>query len=174
VRSTQLTLGGVRPEIAAGDSDSWCTPEWIVELVRACFDGVIDLDPCSNAGSIVYARINWTLEHNGDRPWGPRKVYVNGPYSNPDWWMARSAECLRSGGEVIALPKLDPSTKWWRHTRSAAAMCLLNRRVRFDRPDGAPAGASNFPSALVLWSTDQRRVEGFSKLWAPHGDVWTR
>lgn len=44
--------------IASTGKTNYCTPEWIVEAVRD-FYGTIDLDPCSNANSLVNALVNF-------------------------------------------------------------------------------------------------------------------
>ncbi len=71
--------------IASSSSIDWNTPEEILAPVRTLFGGSIDLDPCSNDGSIVGASVEYRLpENDGLRdPWfteGVRTVYVNPPF----------------------------------------------------------------------------------------------
>lgn len=97
--------------IASTGKTNYCTPEWIVEAVRNFYEGTIDLDPCSNANSLVNAISNFyhpddtlTLEALAERPsrdpqeplvrfsaqdgldlsaWAyNRRVYINPPFGN--------------------------------------------------------------------------------------------
>ncbi len=72
--------------ITPGENVDWCTPERVLSPVRDFFDGVVDLDPCSNDSSIVNATVEFKLpEHDGlKESWaveGPgTKVYDNPPF----------------------------------------------------------------------------------------------
>jgi len=80
------------PHIENGaDSLHWCTPEVLLNPIRSFFGGAIGLDPCSNAGSIVNARVEYCLPTNDGLkdPWD-----VDGPgttaFCNPPFgrcWM---------------------------------------------------------------------------------------
>ena len=158
-------FGGEHVEIEQ-TSDSWCTPEVILDPVRE-FYGEIDLDPCSNEGSTVGATVTYTLADDGlAHPWQGR-VYCNPPYSDCAAWLARCAEMPSRGGEAIALPKGDWSTKWWwDHVRTASARCLLKTRVSFCLTEGATTAP--FPSVLVYWGP---RVDDFARVFGPLGEV---
>jgi hypothetical protein len=147
------------------DSDSWCTPPWLVALVRAVL-GTIDLDPCSNTRSVVGATLAYTLNDDGlSQPWRGR-CYVNPPYSDPCPWLARCESTHFEGGSVVALVKGDWSTRWWdRYCRRAPARCLLASRVKFV---GSKHFSANFPSAVIYWGSELRR---FGEVFAPHGEV---
>lgn len=63
-------------------SNEWCTPPWILILVRQVFCGDIDLDPCSNdfAKEIVQAGASFDQAADGlHREWSG-KVFVNPPF----------------------------------------------------------------------------------------------
>lgn len=152
-------------------SDQWCTPAWVLDLVRRL--GPIELDPCGNARSIVGARREFRLERGEDglaRRWGGGAgllVFTNPPYSrgNLGRWMAKCREEAADGAEVIALVPADTSTRWWHEeVRRAAAFSLLKRRVRFL---GAVNGSPKFGSALVYWGP---RPEAFRE--AMRSDGW--
>ncbi len=71
--------------IADSGNLSWNTPDYLLEKIRVYFNGTIDLDPCSNPGSIVQATDNWVLPYRDglEESWGERKrVYVNPPYGS--------------------------------------------------------------------------------------------
>ncbi len=71
--------------IASSSSVDWNTPEQLVERIRTFFGGKIDLDPCSNSGSIVKAVLEYLLPEKDAfvDPWfqeGVRTCYVNPPF----------------------------------------------------------------------------------------------
>jgi hypothetical protein len=154
--------------IEADDTDGWCTPEWLLELVRQFF-GRIDLDPCSNALSTVGAAVTYTVRDDGlSKPWSGR-VWVNPPYSDPTPWMRRCSE-VGDAGEVLALPKGDWSTAWWRaYVLPASARCQIHARVDFVQRRRRTT--ANFPSALVYYG---RRQKDFADLFSPIGEVLMR
>lgn len=158
-------------DVDADDTDGWCTPDWLIELAREFFGGVIDLDPCSNALATVGASTSYTIRDDGlARPWSGR-VWVNPPYSAPDPWMRRCVELLELGaGEALALPKGDWSPAWWRaHVLPAPARCQLHDRVAFiqrKRRTVAP-----FPSAVICYSW---RVDDFARIFGGVGEIVRR
>lgn len=145
------------------NSQEWNTPLEVLELVRA-FDA-IGLDPCSNAGSIVGAAVEWRMERDGDsllRDWrGHGLVYVNPPYSR--FLRAWTAKCAQSGAEVIACVPARTDARWWHQSAvTADAICYWRGRLRFL---GAPSSAP-FPSALLYFGP---RVERFRDVFAAVG-----
>lgn len=81
-------------------NDHWCTPPVILDRVRQV--GPIGLDPCSNAQSIVGARLSFTEKGNGlAKPWTVRTgevAYVNPPYSALREWCTK---CVGEGAAII-------------------------------------------------------------------------
>lgn len=67
--------------IAEAGKVDWCTPKWVIDLCVEVM-GPIDLDPCSNANSLVGAKTNFILpEQDGLRElWDAKTVFVNPPY----------------------------------------------------------------------------------------------
>jgi hypothetical protein len=70
----------------AGESVHWGTPSKVVDTVRAFFGGEIDLDPCSNDGSVVKATVEYKLPETDGlvAPWNIKgrgtRVYINSPF----------------------------------------------------------------------------------------------
>ncbi len=87
----------------AGESVHWGTPPRIVDPVRLFYGGVIDLDPCSNTGSIVKAQTEYMLPHTDGLKarWdvkGPRtKAYVNPPFGR--FWIRDDLQVIYSAKE---------------------------------------------------------------------------
>jgi hypothetical protein len=152
--------------------DDLGTPTWLVEIVRGL--GPIDLDPCSNPWSLVEARVALS-KHAGDdglaRPWSElvepgALVFVNPPYSAPLPWCQRIVEAAGAGLEVVALVKLDPSTKWSALLRAHRnARCDLHRRIRFE---GGEHAAGKLASSLSYFGT---RPYLFAHLFDALGEV---
>lgn len=151
--------------IEPAPSDGWCTPEWLLVLVRG-FLGAIDLDPCSNDVSTVNATTSYTERDDGlSHPWAGR-VFVNPPYSDPEPWMRRCS-MVGSAGEVVALPKGDWSTAWWRsYVLTASVRCQLHARVDF--VSRRKRTTAPFPSALVYWGP---RVLDFGRCFEAVGEI---
>jgi len=63
-------------------SKHWGTPPKYVNAVKKIFNGVIDLDPCSNEYSIVNAKTEYKLPENDGlkESWNFPTIYVNPPY----------------------------------------------------------------------------------------------
>jgi|GEM_PF-1161301 len=136
--------------LLSSEREDWNTPPEL--LARFAALGPIDLDPCTNATSIVPARRVYTEDDDGlARSWlplafGPRAfVWCNPPYSAslPDWVLKACAEYER-GAEVLMLVPARTDTHWFASLNLLGSIALLRGRVRFL---GAPSGAP-FPSAV--------------------------
>jgi hypothetical protein len=148
--------------IATAARTDWCTPERVLEVVRAFFKDQIDLDPCSNAKSTVKARreCRGRGRKGGD---GLALVWSGHVYANPpfgkgiDRWVSRAAwyACEVPTAEVIMLLPAAVDTRWWQMTirMTASAVCFWRGRIRFA---GAKAAAP-MPCAFVYWGPRARR-----------------
>lgn len=146
----QMWIEGTRPPDL--ESDRCWTPRAIVDAAARIMGG-IDTDPAWHPDSHVRPRVHgWTWEDDGlSCAWAGR-VWCNPPYSDPAPWIERLA---LHDGPAMALVKLDPTTAWWRRAQaSAAALCLLAKRVRFEGGFAA-GGAAPFPCALFAWRVAQ-------------------
>lgn len=156
--------------VVIGQSQHWGTPLKYVKAVKQFFNGAIDLDPCSNAHSIVKARIEYSLpEQDGLREsWDFATIYVNPPYGTDinrgtkiRDWMARCEEANRCyGSEVLALVPVATNTRHWKsHVfgRATAICFLYDTRLKFlvngrDEGKGAPMSC-----AMIYWGCDANR-----------------
>jgi hypothetical protein len=162
------------------ETKDWCTPPALLASVRRTFGGDIDLDPCSNAHSVVGARVSYELpEHDGlAESWDYQRIYVNPPYGSDQQrgtrildWFARIAEAAAAGSEVIALVPVATNTSHWKrfvYPRAAAVCFLYEPRVKFyiaGRPDhkGAPMSC-----AVIYYGCD---LDAFSEAFRAHGAV---
>ena len=99
-------------------SDSWNTPDWILNI----FDNWFDPCPYNNRPIIDGLDIEW--EH---------KTFINPPYSNILGWVEKSITEWKKGKQVALLLPLDCSTKWYRRLMEEKAVVMyINGRVAFD------------------------------------------
>jgi hypothetical protein len=148
-------------EPLTSDSEHWCTPAPVLERLRvfAAPDG-IGLDPCSNAQSIVGARVAWDLARGEDalaRRWaGHGLVYLNPPYGDKigPFMQAAHVEARGHGVDIVALVPARTSADWFqRWALQADALCFWRGRLQFR---GAKSSAP-FSSVVVLWSGERRK-----------------
>lgn len=105
------------PEVA---SDTYGTPESVLEPVRRFWSDVIDLDPFHDPNSIVGARRTIDVRKGGDGytdSWmRAPTVWVNGPYSG-DHPKRTAAVCARRAcppREILNLCPAAPGSTYWR------------------------------------------------------------
>jgi phage N-6-adenine-methyltransferase len=114
----------------------WCTPPEIVSVVRQAFGGQIDLDPCSNARSVVGARKNYTIRDDGlARKWRGN-AYVNPPYGRGlNAWVRKAVH--ESHGDwpanvIMLIPAAVGTVRWQTLVfPEAKAICFIDGRVKF-------------------------------------------
>ncbi len=162
-------------------SQSWCTPPKYVNAIKEFWDGVIQLDPCSNEYSIVRAITEFKLpEHDGlKEEWNFKTIFVNPPYgadrersTSIKNWLAKCCEAKHQfNSEVIALVPVAPNTGHWKQYvfGQADAICFLyDTRLRFlvdgfDSGKGAPMAC-----CLIYWGI---RVNEFQNSFLKYGAV---
>ena len=143
--------------------DDWNTPDWILAPLYVFAGGDFALDPCSNATSLVKARLALTKEDDSlDCDWdADGTIFVNPPYSKGAYlaFAQKIAAEAKAGREIVALVPTNCETEAWTDNFwGADAVCFVGRRVRFlkdGKPKGSPAGGS----ALVYFG---RRPAAFS------------
>tara|TARA_Y100000401_G_scaffold76903_1_gene62614 strand:+ start:240 stop:644 length:405 start_codon:yes stop_codon:yes gene_type:complete len=124
-------------------SDSWLTPQWILDLVGECFDPC-PFKPDFNADTDLDGlRIEW-----------PSRTFVNPPYSNVKVWVLKALREHEQGKTVIMLLKHDSSTKWYQMLHEAGAFILpIQGRLHFRNSlDSSCKMRASFPSILVVLS----------------------
>lgn len=162
-------------------SQSWGTPPKYVRAVKAVFDGIIDLDPCSNEYSIVKAETEYALpEKDGlHETWDFSTIFVNPPYgidknrrTTIKHWLAKCADShVKYGSEVLALVPIAANTAHWKNyvfTKATAICFLYDTRLKFlengqDTGKGAPMACS-----MIYWGTN---YEKFYDVFIEHGAV---
>lgn len=146
------------------------TPRVIIDAVLACFDGVIDLDPCCENRTIpnVPARLHYTQREDGlKQPWSGR-VYMNPPYGRKiDAWIEKLCAEHHNGNvtQAIALVPARTDTQWFKRLRDFVC-CFVEGRLTFSGSDPAP-----FPSAVFYLGEN---IEMFYFQFVSFGDIWQR
>lgn len=162
-------------------SQDWCTPPRYVRAVREVFQGLIELDPCSNCYSAVRAEVEYRLpKHDGLRcSWDYKTIYVNPPYgadrargTTIKDWLHRCAKAHNEyGAQILALVPVATNTRHWKLNVwgvATAVAFLYDTRLKFlveghDGGKGAPMSC-----AMIYWGPHFRR---FEEVFLPFGAV---
>lgn len=155
---------------SVSNKKDWQTPPKYVNAVKLFFEGVINLDPCSNQYSIVNAQIEYRLPEKDGliETWNFKNIYVNPPYGRDSERGTRILEWIRRcdethqkyNSEILALiPVATNTVHWKRHIFGKAfGVCFLqDTRLRFlidgkDNGHGAPMAC-----AMVYWGKDFKK-----------------
>jgi hypothetical protein len=151
--------------------DCWNTPpEYVAWLLEMWPDG-IDLDPCSNATSIVPARTKYTVDDNGlGKGWRGR-VFVNPPWSDPEpWYQTAQITSMLGGAEVVVLTHVATGTRWWREMvwPRASAVCFHAPRLNFLDADGNPIKGNPRDCSSTYYGADP---SAFKRVFSQAGHV---
>lgn len=168
----------------SSESEHWCTPPDILDLVAEAQDG-IDLDPCGNAHSAVPAETVYTVKENGlIRIWRGR-LFANPPYGRKcELFTAKMR--LDAPTPVLTcgtfLTAARPDTSWFQRdiAPTADALCWWDGRITFlvwdpERACLTPATDKKgdpmpapFPSLFTYWGPDPVR---WGRVFQRHGAV---
>lgn len=174
------------------DDQTWNTPKPVVDRLRLFDPRGVELDPCSNATSIVGARVEWRIERGEDGlalPWhsdyGP--AFSNPPYEDLETWGRKMVMEGARGVEVIGLIPVRTDTKafqrwlfqtctaihFWagrmkyttgpKHTSQVQMFAGLPELVE-EQEEGE--NVAPFPSCLPYWGT---RPCAFLRAFKPTG-----
>ena len=138
----------------------WNTPPKYTIPIKEFFKGRIDLDPCSNEGSIVQAKTELYeggLEYN----WGQHKnIFVNPPYGRNGktsiyHWLQKCYGLPNS--EVIALIPVAPNTKHWKEfVFNSSIICFLSdTRLKFMIDGSTNNKGASMACCLVYWGNNK-------------------
>lgn len=167
-KSPTKKIGGrLNSGVMASKNSHHCTPPVVLDRVRLVDE--IGLDPCSNSGSIVGARVSYDLERGEDGlvlPWrGFGLVFKNPPYGDQIVpFIQRAMEYGTRGVEIVGLVPGRIDTAWFRMLRTCTVLLAWNGRLQFL---GA-RGPAPFPSVLPVWTRrPQRWVDAFADVATP-------
>lgn len=138
-------------------SEHYTPMEYIERVIRVF--GEIDLDPSSDVGRRVPARLHYTRSEDGTSlPWSGR-VFVNPPYSDPDfsllkWAQHFEAQWKENQGLAAVLwlvPAYSSEGFFQKIQEYAILTCWHRGRIKFENNGGSPA---RFSSAWILCVRD--------------------
>lgn len=161
------------------------TPPELLDIIRQLDPHGIGLDPCSNAYSMVDARVAYTLDTNGlIQSWrGHGLVFVNPPHSmspnNIEPWMEKAygqfievphdPEYHGERDSLVCLVPAKTDTAWFHdYTTAFRCRCFLRGRPRFWHKGRQTPGPGKFAS-MVLYHGPNTGL--FMHLFCPLGFV---
>ena len=166
---------GHKPHVAHNSGENeWYTPAWIIEAARTAM-GSIDCDPASSstANQTVKAETFFTAEDDGLGNRWDGNVWLNPPYSKE--LIGRFVEGVIEryhAGEVrqaCVLVNNATETIWGQALiEASAAVCFLNSRVKFLRPDGSTGAPLQGQMVCYLTALD---VAAFIEAFSAYGKV---
>lgn len=166
---------GHKPHVAHNSGENeWYTPAWIIEAARTAM-GSIDCDPASSstANQTVKAETFFTAEDDGLGNRWDGNVWLNPPYSKE--LIGRFVEGVIDryhAGEVLqacVLVNNATETLWGQALiEASAAVCFLNSRVKFLRPDGSTGAPLQGQMVCYLTALD---VAAFIEAFSAYGKV---
>ncbi len=156
----------------------WCTPPWLVELVRGVFGQRIDVDPFSNERSVTGARLQFTgpdgfvgtkdgcrfVDKDGfSESWGDGCVYLNPPYSKSGQAIAEADYEYRDAGvlEMILVTRSSTNTGYWPLVERATAHGYFRKRPAFLDEHGSEKEGSQVEIATAYWGPRPFRFGAF-------------
>lgn len=154
------------------DSNEWYTPLEFIEAARTVM-GYIDLDPasCDLAQQVVDAGNYFTKEQDGLAQEWRGNIWLNPPYGDPLPWIEKliAEHVAHRLEEAILLINTANSPQWSRLLwHSNYAVCLLDRRVRFWRPDRAEAKGT--AQDQMIWYIGDN-INRFREVFEPFGAI---
>ena len=156
---------------SVSEKKDWNTPPKYVAPVIKFFGGQVDLDPCSNAFSLINATTNYILPTDGlQQVWNFKRIYINPPYGKNvdtdtsiyDWINKDNLANKEFGSEVLLLIPVATNTKHFKDIifRNAKGICFLSdTRLKFwtdgkEDPKGAPMSC-----CMVYFGSDYVKFE---------------
>ena len=144
------------------------TPSNLVQAIQNFYNGVIDLDPCSNTDSPnVPACFHYNKSMNGlTLPWAG-KVYVNPPYGRNiiDKWVEKAVVEYQAqrAREILLLLPARTDTQWFKLLNSYARL-YFEGRLKFLASENKDNSAP-FPSMLVYLGLQEDLFVGYWQSW---------
>ena len=113
---------------AQSNTDVWCTPPWLVEMLGGA--GSFDMDPSAATNRFQdTARVHLTIEDDGLAHGWDGEVYLNCPYSALEPWHAKMAEHGRGVSLIFARTETQ---LWHRYVwPECDAVFFLEGRLHF-------------------------------------------
>ena len=165
---------------SVSDNKDWCTPLKIIQALNWFWKNGVELDPCSNKDSVVYAKKEIILPEDGlEHDWsGYSTIYVNPPYGRDMErkttianWIEKCHDTLikNANVEIVALIPVATNTAHWKKYifGSASGICFLSdTRLKFRIGNNENNKGSPLACCLVYWGD---RCDDFCGTFSPLG-----
>lgn len=114
-------------------SDDWYTPRYIFDALGCSFD----LDVAAPIEGPRYVPAAYWYHQDGlAQPWFGF-VWMNPPYGHNRDKLLWGSKFFEHGDGIALLPDRT-SAPWWQHLAPhATAICFVNGKIKFERPDGS-------------------------------------
>lgn len=151
----------------------WNTPIKIIKIVKDFYGGKIELDPCSNDNSLVYAENNFILPFNDGlfEDWNYKYIYVNPPFGRDMTrktriynWITKSIESNKLyNSEIILLIPVATNTEHFKeifNIKNGAICFLFDKRLRFlDASNSNKEDKKGSPCAICMIYIGERTIQ---------------
>lgn len=162
-------------------SQDWCTPPKYIDAIKEMFDGIIELDPCSNKDSIVNAKIEYILPKNDGllEDWNFHTIYINPPYgadrkrgTTIKEWLKKCYESNKKyNSEILALVPVATNTGHWKHYvwGKATSICFLyDTRLKFLIEGSTDNKGAPMSCCMIYWG---KNYDKFNNIFIKFGAV---
>jgi len=151
------------------EKKDWNTPPKYVKLIEEFF-GEIELDPCSNDGSMINATIKYILPTNGLlESWNYKKIFINPPYGRDVEnktsiydWIKKGVDVNKNGSELLYLIPVATNTRHFKDLifKYACGICFLNdTRLKFWSEGKEDKKGAPMSCCIVYFGDDYKRFE---------------
>jgi site-specific DNA-methyltransferase (adenine-specific) len=166
----------INPALYSSNNEHFCTPPEFLETIYKF--KTIEVDPCSNPGSLVKSNKFYFKHDDGlKQEWSRNNelTFVNPPYGREILkWVKKCFEEYKLGSDVVLLIPSRPGTKAWQNIilKQATSICFLKGRIQFyDYITKKPAqcwskkknkmvdAKAPFDSALIYFGNDKTRFD---------------
>lgn len=175
----RMIEGGAKHVHVAQNSreNEWYTPAYLLDAARAVL-GTFDVDPATSeiAQRTVQAGTYYTIEDDGLAQEWPGRVWMNPPYSQPEikLFCDKLLVELEAGrtSDAIVLVNNATETGWGQSLlRACAAVCFLERRVKFLDASGQAVNQPLQGQMMILFTDNKTKVQLFEDALMNYGAV---
>lgn len=156
------------------DSQRYCSPKELLDLVAEMWPAGISCDPCSDPESLVVAENKIDARTGIDGlvvPWTGPRCYVNPPYDQARSWLLRCLQFSMASPthEVLCLVNAAVGSDYWReYVWPHAAVACLAPRVKFWCVSRQKWSPNPVDSAMVYYGPNKAR---FAEVFAKRGTI---
>ena len=139
--------------LMSSNTDQWATPKELFDELNDEFE--FTLDACASAWNFKHENY-FDESQNGLKQEWTGTVWMNPPYGREiGTWMRKAYESALNGATVVCLVPARTDTKWFHEYAFKGEVRFLKGRVKFVSHDSNESKPAPFPSAIVIFRTEQ-------------------